>query len=156
MAASGVGTTLVLGARFLTELALVAGAAWAASTTPRNPVVAILTGIAAALAVAAVWSVAIAPASRRRVKDPVRLAIEIALFLLVALGLDVVGQVVAAVVLAVAGVAAAVGVRFVHAPPAPPRRTSDDAGAPPTGDSPTQGRTGQLRRPRGRGRGRRD
>jgi uncharacterized protein DUF2568 len=116
MAASGVGTTLVLGARFLTELALVAGAAWAASTTPRNPIVAILAGIAASLAVAAVWSVAIAPASGRRVKDPVRLALEIALFLLVALGLDVVGHVVAAVVLAVAGVAAAVGVRFVHVP----------------------------------------
>ena len=155
MAASGVGTTLVLGARFLTELMLVAGAAWAASTTPRNPIVAILAGIAAALAVAAVWSVAIAPASRRRVRDPIRLTLEVALFVLVALGLDVVGQVVAAVVLAVAGITAAVAIRFVHVPPAPPRRTSDDAAGPPVGDGPTPGRTSELRRPRGRGRGRR-
>ena len=123
MRRSGLWTALVLGGRFVTEFALVAGAAWAASTSPRNVLVAIVAGIVAALAVAAIWGVAIAPNARRRLRDPVRLALEIALFVLVALALDVVGHAVPAVVIAVAGVVAAVAVRFVREP-APPETAS--------------------------------
>ncbi|HYJ75738.1 MAG TPA: DUF2568 domain-containing protein [Kineosporiaceae bacterium] len=146
-------TVVVLALRFGTELALVGGAAWAAaSTRPRVVVVAVAAGILAALAVAAVWGVAIAPNSRRRLADPLRLALEIVLFLVVAGGLAAVGHLPAAVVLAVAGVVAAVGVRFVE--PAeragvPPAEADERAHVPPPEPD------GQLRRPRGPGRGRR-
>jgi hypothetical protein len=144
-------TVVVLALRFGTELALVGGAAWAASTRPRVVVVAVAAGILAALAVAAVWGVAIAPNSRRRLADPLRLVLEILLFLVVAGGLAAVGHLPAAVVLVVAGVAAAVGVRFVPAERAgvPPAEADEPAHAPPLEPD------GQLRRPRGRGRGRR-
>ena len=119
--------TLVLALRFVTELALVAGAAWAASTRPRNVLVAVALGVVAALAVAAVWSLAIAPASRRRLADPLRLAVEIALFVAVAIGLAAVGHLPAAVVLALVGVGTAVGVRFVDRPqPEPSGATGSD------------------------------
>jgi hypothetical protein len=146
------GTTLVLGLRFVTELALVAGAAWAASTRPGNVLVAVAAGILAALAVAAVWGIAIAPNSRRRLADLLRLAVEIALFVAVAAGLAAVDHVPAAVVLAVAGSATAVAVRFVE----PGERTHDtprdDA---PTDHSPAASAAPELRRPRGPGRARR-
>jgi hypothetical protein len=135
----------VLAVRFVSELVLVGGAAWAASTRPRAVVVAVAIGILAALAVAAVWGVAIAPGSRRRLADPFRLALEIALFAVVALALAAVGHVAAAVVLAVAGSATAVAVRFVE----PGGRTdvpSPSADETPAGDPPADP---PLRRPRG-------
>jgi hypothetical protein len=146
----GLLTAFVLALRFVTELLLVGGAAWAASTRPRGVVVAVAAGILAALAVVAVWGVAIAPASRRRLTDPLRLVLEIALFVAVALGLAAVGHVPAAVVLAVLGSAAAVGVRFVDetAGRADGKAERKDDVPPPAGDA-------QLRRPRGPGRGRR-
>jgi Protein of unknown function (DUF2568) len=143
-------TGLVLALRFVSELALVGGAAWAASTRPASVVVAVAAGILAALAVAVVWSVAIAPTSRRRLSDPLRLVLEIVLFGAVALGLADVGHVPAAVVLVVAGSATAVGVRFVHPGEStrePTGERTDDVPPPPAG--------AELRRPRGAGRARR-
>jgi hypothetical protein len=159
----GALTAFVLALRFVTELLLVGGAAWAASTRPTAVVLAVAAGILAALAVAAVWGVAIAPASRRRLADPLRLAVEIALFVAVAVGLAAVDHVPAAVVLAVLGSATAVGVRFVDRGERTARpddgRTGDvPSDAPtdvPSGDGPTPTGGAQLRRPRGPGRGRR-
>jgi hypothetical protein len=170
--------TLVLALRLVTELALVAGAAWAASTRPRNVLVAVALGVVAALAVAAVWSLAIAPASRRRLADPLRLAVEIALFVAVAIGLAAVGHLPAAAVLALLGVGTAVGVRFVDRPqPEPGGATAatDPTGEPSTSEqldaeprppapvrpppepdvSHPPART-ELKRPRGRDRARRN
>jgi hypothetical protein len=138
-------TAFVLALRFVTELLLVGGAAWAASTRPTAVVVAVAAGILAALAVVAVWGVAIAPASRRRLSDPLRLGLEIVLFVAVAAGLAVVDHVPAAVVLAVLGSATAVGVRLV----------GPDDGAGGKKDEPAPARAGELRRPRGPGRARR-
>jgi hypothetical protein len=129
--------TLVLALRFVTELALVAGAAWAASTRPRNVLVAVALGVVAALAVAAVWSLAIAPASGRRLADPLRLAVEVALFVAVAVGLAAVGHLPAAAVLALVGVGTAVGVRFVDRPQPEPRGAA--AAIEPAKQSPTTG-----------------
>jgi Protein of unknown function (DUF2568) len=148
----GPGATLVLGLRFVTEMALVGGAAWAASTRPGNVLVAVGAGILAALAVAAVWGVAIAPNSRRRLADPLRLALEIALFGAVAAGLAAVDHVPAAVALAVVGSATAVAVRFVGPGERTHDTTKDDA---PTDGSPAASAAPELRRPRGPGRARR-
>jgi hypothetical protein len=171
--------TLVLALRLVTELALVAGAAWAASTRPRNVLVAVALGVVAALAVAAVWSLAIAPASRRRLADPLRLAVEIALFVAVAVGLAAVGHLPAAAVLALVGVGAAVGVRFVDRPqPEPSGATAATEPAnespitgeqvdaeqrppapvrpPPEPDVPHPPARSELKRPRGRDRARRN
>jgi hypothetical protein len=147
----GLATTLVLGLRFVTELALVGGAAWAASTRPSNVIVAVGAGILAALAVAAVWGFAIAPNSRRRLADPLRIVLEIVLFIAVAAGLAAVDHVPAAVVLAVVGSAAAVAVRFVE----PGRRTDEAPPDVPTDVAPPAPGAPELRRPRGRGRARR-
>jgi hypothetical protein len=151
----GALTALVLGLRFVTELLLVGGAAWAASTQPTSVVLAVAAGILAALAVAAVWGVAIAPASRRRLRDPLRLAVEIALFVAVALGLAAVGHVAAAVVLAVVGSATAVGVRLVD--PGERQMRADDVrtDAVGTDDAAAPAGASELRRPRGSRRGRR-
>jgi hypothetical protein len=148
----GPAKTLVLGLRFVTELALVGGAAWAASTRPSNVLVAVVAGILAAVAVAAVWGVAIAPNSRRRLADPVRLVLEIALFVAVAAGLAAVDHVPAAVVLAVVGAATAVAVRFVEE-----ARGPDDLPADVPADEapPAPGGGQELRRPRGPNRARR-
>jgi hypothetical protein len=133
----------VLALRVVTELALVAGAAWAASTRPRVVPVAIALGIVAALAVAMVWGIWIAPASRRRLPDPFRLGLEVLLFVVVAAGLLRVGHAPAAGVLAVAGVVTAVAVRFL---PAQVRDVEAVRPAPPAAAA------GELRRPRGRDR----
>ena len=147
-------TSVVLALRFVSELALVGGAAWAASTQPRAVVVAVAAGILAALAVAAMWSVAIAPASRLRLSDPLRLVLEIVLFAAVALGLAAVGHVPAAVVLFVGGPVTAVGVRLVHAED-PTGQPTGERKDERTDDVPASAAGAQLRRPRGPGRARR-
>lgn len=101
------GALLVV--RVLTEVALLAGAAWAGGTESW------LLGALAAVAVAAVWGVWIAPKARQRLADPSRLALEVALFGATAVGLAAADHTVAGVVLGVAGVGAAVLLRVVHA-----------------------------------------
>jgi hypothetical protein len=147
-------TAFVLALRFVTELLLVGGAAWAASTRPTAVVVAVAAGILAALAVTAVWGVAIAPASRHRLADPLRLGLEIVLFVAVAAGLAAVDHVPAAVVLAVLGSATAVGVRFVGPDDGAGGGRKERKDERNDGDRAAAG-TGELRRPRGPGRARR-
>jgi hypothetical protein len=101
----------LLAVRFVSELALLAAAAWAAGARFHSPAPAALVGAAVALAIAAVWGVWVAPASARRLPDPARLAIEVVLFAGVAAGLLGVHAVIAAVLLAVVGVGAAFAVR---------------------------------------------
>jgi Protein of unknown function (DUF2568) len=159
--------TLALGVRFLTELALLAAVAWAGAARTRSIVLGVALGIAAAVVVAAMWGIWIAPASRRRLPDPARLILELVLFGAAAAGLVAVGRPVVAAVVGVVGAVTAAVVRFLPeqpartaeakagtpasevepaqkpAAPAPdPARSSADAGAPP------------LRRPRGRDRAR--
>jgi len=105
--------TAVLAIRFGTELALV--------------VVLVILGINAgiglagrvALAVgcpvvaAVLWGIAIAPRARRRLADPLRLVVEVALFGAAAVGLGIEGSVAGAVIFAVVTIGVAVLVRVI-------------------------------------------
>ncbi len=101
----------LLAVRFATELALLAAAAWAAGSRVHSTPLAALLGIVAALVVAGVWAVWIAPASKRRLADPPRLGVEVVLFVAVAVALWGAHRVLPAVLLAVVGLATAVAVR---------------------------------------------
>ena len=101
----------LLAVRFVSEMALLAAAAWAAGAHLSSPAPAALLGAAAALVVATVWGLWVAPASRRRLTDPLRLGIEIVLFAGVAVALLGVHLVVPAVLLAVVGLGTAFAVR---------------------------------------------
>ena len=176
--------TLVLGVRFLTELALIAAVAWAGAARTRSIPLAMAFGIAAAVVVAAVWGIWIAPASRRRLREPARLVLELLLFGAAAAGLVVVGRAVVGAAVGVAGAVTAVVVRFLGeqpvSRPAPEAKGSavpaDEAPAatgvvegtpahgltPATDDAAGANETGTatpatgtpLRRPRGRDRAR--
>jgi hypothetical protein len=111
---SGVPGPLVgglLALRFVSELALLAAAAWAAGARMHSPAPAALVGAAAGLIVATVWGLWVAPASARRLPDPARLVLEVVLFAGVAAALLGVHYVVPAVLLAVVGVGTAFAVR---------------------------------------------
>ncbi|MGZ4602089.1 MAG: YrdB family protein [Kineosporiaceae bacterium] len=127
MSAASSRTSAVLAVRFATEVGLVAAAAWAAAAHTRNVLAAITLGIAAAVVVAAVWGVWIAPASRRRLPDPARLMLELALFATAVAGLALARHVLPAVVLGVVGAATAVGVRLL-------RDEADGQAGTPAGD----------------------
>jgi Protein of unknown function (DUF2568) len=102
---------VVLTGRFGTELAMLALLAVVGARAGAGVVWSVLLGIAAPLAAVAVWAVAVAPKARRRLADPARLAVELALFAATAVGLAVVGMVVVAVVFAVAAAGFALLVR---------------------------------------------
>jgi hypothetical protein len=102
---------LLLAVRLVSELALLAAAAWAAGGRFSSPAPAALAGAATALGVAAVWGLWVAPASRRRLPDPARLGIEVVLFAGVAAGLLGVHRVVPAILLAVVGLGTAFALR---------------------------------------------
>jgi hypothetical protein len=150
-------TTLLLGVRFLTELALLAAVAWAGAARTRSVVLGIALGIVAAVVVAAIWGFWIAPSSRRRLPDPARLILELVLFGAAAAGLVAAGRPVVAAVVGVVGTVMAVVVRFL---PEQPVRTPE---VEPAENAPTPAQevagavadTGTpLRRPRGRDRAR--
>ena len=101
----------LLGLRFVTELALLTAAAWAAGAQVSSTLLAALLGVVAALAVATVWALWVAPASKRRLADPLRLGVEVALFAAVAVALWGAHRVLPAVLLAVLGLGTAVAVR---------------------------------------------
>jgi len=107
---------LLLAVRLASELALLAGAAWAVGGRVRSVPLAVLLGVAAAGVVAGVWAVWIAPASRRRLADPLRLALEVALFTGVAAALAGAHRVVPALALAVVAIGTAVAVRALPTP----------------------------------------
>lgn len=95
---------LVLTIRFLTELALLAGLATAGARLGDGVVFSIAHAVLLPLAAAAVWSLFIAPRARRRLPEPARFLVELALFAGTGLALALSGLVVTGVVLAVTGV----------------------------------------------------
>ena len=97
----------MLGVRFGTELALLAGVFWAARELSA------VLGLLAMFAVAAVWGVLVAPKAGRRLDDPLRLALEVALFGLAGVGLAAAGYPAAGIALFAIGVVAAGAVRRV-------------------------------------------
>jgi hypothetical protein len=102
---------VLLTVRFGSELAMLALLAVVGARAGSGVVWSVLLGVAAPLAAAAVWGVAVAPKARRRLPDPARLVVELVLFALTAAGLVAVGLGVAAVLFAVAAVGSALLVR---------------------------------------------
>lgn len=96
------GVTLT--ARFLCELAMLAALAfWGFGAG--DGIWALVAGLGAPLLAAVVWGAFVAPRARWPVPAPVRVAIELVLFVVAAAALAAAGQPLAAVVLGVAGVA---------------------------------------------------
>ena len=92
-------TALVLAVRFACELAALVALAWWLW---------FVLGVVVALAVAVVWGVLIAPKASRRLTDPARLVLELAIFALATVAYLAVGQPVVAVAFAILAVATAV------------------------------------------------
>ena len=89
---------VVHGVRFGCEIAAVVAVVWWGW-----PVL----GIVAGAVVIAVWGALVAPKARRRLRDPLRLLVELAIFGLATVAFAEVGQTVIAVVFAVAAVVSA-------------------------------------------------
>jgi hypothetical protein len=89
---------LIHGVRFGCEIAAVVAVVWWGW-----PVL----GIVAGAVVIAVWGALVAPKARRRLRDPLRLVVELAIFGLATLAFAEVGQTVIAIVFAVAAVVSA-------------------------------------------------
>jgi MFS family permease len=160
---------VVLTVRFLSEIALIFAAAWGAASHTRSVLVAAILGIAAAVAVVAVWGLWIAPASGRRLPDPVRLVVELVLFAAASAGLVAAGDWIAGLVLAVVGGGTAVALRMIGGEPIRPGAPdvpSAPAESAPAESAPAESAPAEavatesigpapLRRPRGRDRARR-
>jgi hypothetical protein len=87
-------TVLALALRFVLELAGFVAFGVVAATATGQP----LTGVAASIAVIAVWAVVAAPKARKPLRQPERDAIGTAILLVAAVALVVVGQPVAGLV----------------------------------------------------------
>ena len=102
----------VLTVRFLTEVALVAGLAIAGARLGDGVVFTILDAVLLPLAAAALWGMFIAPRARRRLAEPARIIVEIALFGGTGLVLLLSGLPVTGIVIAVAGIGFAILTRM--------------------------------------------
>lgn len=91
---------LNLALRFGLEMAMLAALAWWGIESGGNTGLKVLLGIGAPLAAMGVWGMYIAPRASRRLSDPVRVAVEIAMFSLAVAGLVAIDQTVLAVTLA--------------------------------------------------------
>ena len=115
----------VLALRLATEVALLAALAWAAAALVLRAPLKILLAVLAAVAGAAVWGTWVAPASARRLHDPARLGVELALFAAGAGALAAVDDAPAAAALAVAGAGLAVAVRLLPPGASSPNRQAE-------------------------------
>jgi hypothetical protein len=108
-------TTVLLGVRFATELALLAALAVTGWRIGDGPVLRVALAVLLPLVAVAVWGRLVAPRASRRLPDPARLVVETALFVVSAVGLALAGSEWAGVVYGVVAVLVAVLVRrFAH------------------------------------------
>ena len=103
----------VLGVRFASELALLAVLAIVGANAELGTAADIALAVLAPVAAAVIWGIGIAPRARRRWPDPWRFGVEVVLFLGAAAGLAAEGELVWAIVLAVAAIGTAAAVRAV-------------------------------------------
>jgi Protein of unknown function (DUF2568) len=111
LAGAGPVRVLVLTARFGTELALLAVLAVAGASAPAPLAVRVILAVIGPVLAAVLWGMMIGPKARRRPSDPLRITIEIVLFLVAAVLLALVGYAVWAVIFAVVAIGVAVLVR---------------------------------------------
>ncbi|MEP7026574.1 MAG: YrdB family protein [Actinomycetota bacterium] len=112
MAGAGPGRTVVLTVRFATELAMLAVLAVAAAHAAAPLAWRIVLAVAGPVLAAVIWGVFIGPKARRRLDDPLRLAVETVLVLVSAALLAWAGFAVPAGIFAVVTIAIAVLVRL--------------------------------------------
>ena len=106
----------VLGIRFLLELCLLGALAAGGWALAGGGVLGVVLTVAAAVAGAAVWGMWIGPRSARRLPDPARLALEVALYVLGGIGLWAVSSAAAGAAFTAAAVVVAVLTRVVGEP----------------------------------------
>ncbi|MEV8439741.1 YrdB family protein [Actinosynnema sp. NPDC051121] len=102
---------VVLTVRFLTELALLAGLAVASAHFGDGPLLSVAFAVLLPATAAVIWGRFIAPRARRRLPEPSRFLVEVALFAATALALS--EWPIAAVALAVSGIGVAALTRAV-------------------------------------------
>jgi hypothetical protein len=113
LAGAGPGRSVLLTVRFLTELALMGVLVWAGLGASLPLAARIVVAVAAPVLAMAIWGLWVAPRARRRLRDPLRLAVELVLFALAATALALTGPVLAAVVFAVVAMGVALLLRAV-------------------------------------------
>jgi hypothetical protein len=112
LAGAGPVRGLVLTVRFGTELALLAVLAVAGAHAAAPVAVRIILAVVGPVLAAALWGMLIGPKARRRPSDPLRLTIEIVLFLVAAALLALAGYALWAVIFAIVAIGVAVLVRL--------------------------------------------
>jgi hypothetical protein len=112
LAGAGPVRALVLTVRFGTELALLAVLAVAGASASAPLAVRVILAVIGPVLAAVLWGLMIGPRARRRPSDPLRITIEIVLFLVAAALLALAGYAVWAVIFAVVAIGVAVLVRL--------------------------------------------
>ncbi|MEP6666214.1 MAG: YrdB family protein [Nocardioidaceae bacterium] len=87
--------------RFASELTLLAALGYVGWQLGGDPFSRVALAVVLPIAAAAVWATFIGPRAGRRLTDPTRFAVEVALFVVAVVGLVVCGQLLAAIVVAV-------------------------------------------------------
>ena len=113
LADAGPAQSILLIVRFLTEVALIAVLVWAGVGASLPLAGRIVIAVAAPVLAMVIWGRWLAPRARQRLTDPLRLAVELALFAVAAAALALTGPVVAAVVFAVIAMGVAIALRAV-------------------------------------------
>jgi hypothetical protein len=111
--AAGLWGGSLLTLRFLTELATVAALAAAGALAHTSLALRIVLAILGPVLFAVVWGLAIGPRASRRLNDPVRLLVEILIFVASAVALGLVGYPVVGIILALISIATAATLRAV-------------------------------------------
>jgi hypothetical protein len=112
-AKAGAGRAVLLAVRFATELAMLAVLAAAGASVAAGLVWRVALAVLGPVLAAIIWALAIAPRAERRLRDPLRLAIEILMFLASSAALALVGDVLAAAIFAVLAIGTAALLRIV-------------------------------------------
>jgi hypothetical protein len=112
LAGAGPIRALVLTVRFGTELALLAVLAVAGASAAAPLAVRVVLAVIGPVLAAVLWGMMIGPKARHRPSDPLRVTIEIVLFLVAAALLALAGYAVWAVIFAVVAIGVAVMVRL--------------------------------------------
>jgi hypothetical protein len=118
---------LVYGVRLLSEMTLLLGVALGGAALAAG-FVALVLAAGATSAAAAIWGTWIAPRASRRLDDPLRLGVEVAMFTWGGAGFTLSGRASFGVALVVVGTAAAVAMRWAGEP----IRPADSAPGPAT------------------------
>ncbi len=111
-ASPGAGRTVLLIARFASELALLAVLTVAGAEASVGLPGRIVLAVAGPGLAVAIWGLLIAPRARHRLRDPVRLAAEIVIFVASSAALALAGPVIPAALFAILAIGIAVLVRI--------------------------------------------